>query len=334
MSIHQKHNRDTSDDEIDLGILWSKIKDFFRALVRGILAIIQFYIQKATLFSLLLVVGIGIGLLIHLFIPRAHSYMHQITIVPKYESTEYLYKSIENLNENLRNDDYHTLYGLTKEQFGLIKEVEIKPIIRVSDILDNLNSNYEGKEPPSAILVDLEEIEFEKEKFYDFYKQHQLTIYYTSEPENAEISEALTAFISKNPYFEKHRNVKITEYKRNLEANQNSLQFINSYLDKISQSEKNQDTNVVLYSNDEDIPTVATLLKQKELLLEQIGEQEEALAMDQDVLSIVRSNPILQQKSKLLYRYYILIPLLLFGAVSLYYLSKYISSAAKQFAYR
>ena len=124
--------------------------------------------------------------------------------------------------------------------------------------------------------------------------------------------------------------------KTNLEQNKKTLSFINSYLTNLSKNPSKASDEIVVYNAGRDpneVPTVtiASLLQQKENLMEMINEQEKALMFDKDVFTIVHHGAIISKRKELFNRTLFVIPMLFIGLVSLFYFLKYVSRSVNNF---
>lgn len=172
------------------------------------------------------------------------------------------------------------------------------------------------------------------EQFWDFYKQHKIYfIFKNNDKVNITLATAVFDHLKSNEYYKELASLTIQQTKSRLDQNKKTLAFVNEYLTNLSQYPPKTETGTVVMQNNEDTPvmTVASLLQQKELLMESINEQEMILKLDKAVIAVVDNSDIIAVKKKLLNRTLFILPLILFGLVSLFYFLIFISRKVTQF---
>lgn len=320
------------NEEIDVMQVFSMFKKFFKGFLRSVISVIRFYKKKWILFLILLVLGGAIGFFIDRNEDIQNEYIQEIIIEPKYNTTKFVYDFIEELDRSFNDDYFLEKLGINAENIKNLNKITIEPLIKGTDVLDNLQERYENREFFKDIMTAYEEDKLKEEEFRNFYKHHRLILKFKNKnTENTKISSSILKYIKSNEYYQNVMNFTIAQNKSSLEKNKKSLQFIDKYLDNLNNSPSSNSNELVVIANESEAPTIASLLKQKDLLLEEVNEQEKILVLDKEVLSVVDYGDIISTRKKLLNRTVFIIPLLLIGLVSLFYFLRYLNREIKEF---
>ena len=325
-----------SSEEIDLTQIFRIIKESFRKFLRLIVAVILFFKRKVILFSILLVVGLAVGFFIDQNAGTNTSYVQEIIIEPKYDSTKYIYDFIEELERNLADDLFLEKLKINPDSITNLKEIELTPIIKATDVLDNLQEKYKNQEFfKDVIETQLEGNELQSEKYRDLYKQHKLTLRFKNKSVgNSKIGVSIIEYIESNEHYSKLVSLTIKQTKLALEQNKTTLKFVDDYLSKLSQSSNAPDENGVIVTGGDGktlVMTAASLLEQKKSLIVTINKQEKVLAMDQELVSVVNDGGIVMKRKKLSKQMIFTIPICLIGLFSLLYFIKYLAREVNNF---
>ncbi len=322
------------NDEIDLNQLLKIIRRGSKSFLKSIVAVVLFYRKKWILFTILLVLGVGIGFFIDYYKQSSDEYLQEIIIEPKYNSTKYIYDFIWQFEDNIEDEEFLKKLKIDLKSIDNLKEIVINPVVKGTDVLDNLQERYENREFFKDLMNAYDDDLIEDERFRNFYKHHRLTFSFKNKKdENTKITAAVIQYLTSNEYYIKKSDFTLQQTKSSLEQNKVTLKFVNEYLDNLSKTPPKTETGVVVMQNNKDTPvmTVASLLQQKESLMEIINEQERIVTLDQDVLAIVDYGDIISVKKKLVSRKLFIIPLLFCGLVSFWYFVIYLSRSITSF---
>ncbi len=329
-------SNEIKNDEIDLIQLFKIFKESFRKFLKMILSVILFYKKKAVLFIVLLILGLGIGYFFDTYKDTSMSYNQEVIIEPKYNSTKYIYDFIEELKINIKDVSFLMKIGISEQSIKNVKEITIEPLIKGTDVLDNLQERYENREFFKDIMEAYDQNQVEDEKFRDFYKHHKLIFSYKNKSqENEQITKSILDFIKSNAYYKQLVETTLKQKKASIEQNKKSIQFIDDYLVNLSNNPLKAEKGAMIISNsNEELPTVsvASLLQKKEFLLELINEQERAIVFDKEIFSFVHYGDIITIKNKIVNRSLFSVPLLLIGLASFFFLFKYLFRKMNEFA--
>lgn len=305
-----------NSEEIDLGMVFKSLGNFFKNILKLIFSIILFYKRKWILFVGLMIIGIIGG---YIWDQRFSKevYTQDVILEPNFESTVYLYDFIDNFNQNFGNVDFLKSLGINQEKVKNLKKINIEPIIQHTDLIDYFKKVYSERDT-HHVMEELEPRLLENVKYRKFYKFHKLTFLFVGENENNErIAEFVLEKFRSNAYLQKKLSYEIDALSYNIKENKESLNFINKYLDRLNGESSEKEEQVVVFASEKDIPTVSSLLRQKDVLLEKIDELEEEFVLKKSLFSVLDFGELLNKTRSGLRKKIVLLPFLLIGVASL-----------------
>ena len=176
-----------------------------------------------------MIVGVAIGYLIDQNQEAKNEFTQEIIIEPKYNSTKYIYDFVEELENNFDDNTFLKKLGITSEEIESLKKITLEPLVKGTDVLDNLQERYENREFFKDIMEAYDEDKVEEEKFRDFYRHHRLLLVFKNNSnEMSKIADAILNYLKSNPYYKEVVNLTLQQNKTNLEQNRKTLSFINS----------------------------------------------------------------------------------------------------------
>jgi hypothetical protein len=128
--------------EIDLGEVFQKVKNFFESFIVNFFKLIKYIQKNIVKIGVIFIIGIILGFLLD---EVNVSYKQEIIVTPNVKSVDYLYKRIELLNSFLKEKDTNFLYKKGFRNIENIKKIEIKPIVDVFKFVESYketNSNF------------------------------------------------------------------------------------------------------------------------------------------------------------------------------------------------
>lgn len=225
----------TNSDEIDIGVLFSKIGDFFKSLGFGFLRFLALVrrvpLENKTLFIALILIGLAGG------------FWYSLTLKKKYYSTtmilssEYLNKrivdnTIKKLNLLAQEDGYQGLakeLNISSELAQDIQDFDARPFVAESELVEleilkeQLRSFQSDKKNEQVVQKVIERIEIENRHAYE------ITIRVYNPTVVGELEIALVNYFKNNDYLKKR--VEIT--KANRLARKQKLQRESQKLDSL-----------------------------------------------------------------------------------------------------
>lgn len=320
----QSSNNQNQSDEIDLGVLFDKLKSFFKSILIGIVMIFQFFWNHKIRLIILLVIGVGIQLL--LITKGEKIYVNEYFVRTNFGSTEYLYSKARSINSKLKSDDTLYLKKVFGKNYERVDELEVVPVVNVYNLV---NKSEENREIFELLLKEYGNLEFLEEDInVNEYPTHKIKLYINGEEENESISNLLFSFLSDNSYYEELKQTALVSYKEKLEQNKT----IRTQIDSIIKDQKGNnispklDKNGINFTGSQNLPE---LLAQKQGLLNNDLTLRNQLSSENEILKTIDSSFGVYDKEKT--PSYIKVPLLLVGLYLLIFLMRFVSKRIMKF---
>lgn len=296
MSAHQNIS---NPEEIDLGQLFAMVNRAVRRIIRTFFLVINFYKRKVFLFGGLLLVGVIGGYFLDQM-PSSKRYIREVTIEPNFQSTNYIYDFVDQFNGNFRKEEFRKSLGITSDQFEKLVAIEILPLKDYTNVLDYFKDNY-GEIKAFDVLRD-EDDTFDDVKKY--YKLHKLEFIFKGSPVwNEKDSQLFIELLKANPHFSKIQRFAVEELEKSLEETDKTIAYINKYIAKISENKSfgnsKKEESTVFLTNENEIPTVTSLLKQKDKLLEKRNSYKWSLNLKSAIINVVDRGEVLENERSL-----------------------------------
>lgn len=320
----QPSNQKITDDEIDLGVVFKGIQNFFKNILRGFFKIINFYYQHKFILLGLIILGGVLGYFYEQSTEK--TYTNDILVTPNFASSDYLYTKIEAIDNKLSADDSIFLKDVFKEHFESIKSLDIKPVVDIYNFVSRNESNQ--------VLF---ELLFEEEGNMDFienpinsrnFKYHHIYLEVEGKDYHKELSNALINYINDNSYFQDLKELSLDNLNLQLQENRGIIKQI----DSIIANEKNE-KSMVLGSSSlsfSDNEGLNDLLGKKKGLIEQQRDLQTAMVNQSEIVKVVDVNyKVLNDEDILKKDKTKLFPLLLIILYSLIFLLRFISKKVK-----
>lgn len=201
MSQHQ-----SAAEEVDLGFLFKGVRSFFRGLGKVIYNIIQVFLRNIILLAVILIVGVVLGYLLDSSSLR--TYENRLIVIPNFESVDYLYDIVDEINFKRQIKDAEGLKEIFGEDYEDFKKVEIEPI---PDIYNFITKSREN--------IDVFRILFENQKLDEFvenmvtskqYKYQRLKIFVAGD-QPFKLIDHFLEYLNTNEHFLAYQEV----YKEN-----------------------------------------------------------------------------------------------------------------------
>ncbi len=319
-------------DEVNLSYISKSIERRFKNLLKIGISVFLFYKRKWLLFLVLLIIGAITGYFLDSGLGFSKKYTQEIIIEPKYDTKEYIYDVVTSLKTKIKDSQFLEKIKLDSNSVKNLLQVEIAPIIRATDVLDNLHEKYGDKEYFYRIIESYDAQTLEDIRYQNFYKYHRLVFHFRDkDSENEIISMNILSYIRSNEYYQKILTQTIKQTEINLKKNKKTVEYIDAYLDKLTKLPLENDDELIVVGKESEIPTVSTLLTRKQNLLNTISTQEDELILNDELFDIVEKGDIFLSKITLFQKMKILIPIILFLAVSIIFLFKELPSRLERY---
>lgn len=312
------------DDEIDLGLVFKAIQNFFKKIILGIIKIIRFYYRHKFVFLGLIVIGVVLGYFWENSFEK--KYTNNLLVTPNFESTDYLYTKVESLNNKMEINDTIFLNTIFGKNYKSVKSIEVKPVVDIYNFVAEQESN-----------LDVFEVLFEEEANLEFldnpinsknYKYHNIIFKIEGEDNHKELSNALITYLNNNSFFNEIKEMSQSNLKINLEDTRNSIDQIDSILNNPGQQKSIRvEENELSLSDNTGFRDL--VIAKRELGKYAVLLQEDMITQT-DAIKLVDSNYKVIDKEELLNKSKIkLFPLVFVLLYSLIFLFRYISNKAK-----
>jgi hypothetical protein len=315
----------TNADEIDLGLIFSKIKNSFNNLLIRLYYGIQFLIKNWWVIGIILILGIASGYLYEKY--NKSGKITTIIIQTNFKSTSYVYSALNLLSYKLDDSDYLDQIGFNPE--GLITKIEIKPIVNIIELLEKTMYKYQAMEPLLE-KADFEDELLTSEVFFTDYKYHKIFLSTTSEADD-EVIQKLMDYLNSSSKYNKIKAVVVEEAKDQIIEINKTVQGINDIVNSISQSPSfnSRSEDIYIYTgNDIDI---AKLVENKTSILRNRERIRTEIIKYDDIVTVM-NNPSLHDKDKLLPLEQTTIPLYFIVAFLMYSYLKHQYKKVKKLA--
>ncbi|PKG44219.1 hypothetical protein [Psychroflexus sp. MES1-P1E] len=306
-----------ASDEIDLGVVFEKIKSFFKSILIGIIQIFQFFWKHKFVLAGLIVIGVGLQL--YLKSTSESIFSNQFLVKTNYSSTEYLYSKVNSINLKLKAGDSLYIKDLFGEHYDKVKEIEVVPVI---DVYGLVNKSKENKETFELLLDEFGNISFLSDEInINEYTTHKIKIYIEGQAYNEKISNRLYDHLASNSYYNELKTATLESYKERLQQNK----AIRTQIDSILKDQKENtlpklDNNAINFSGSQDLKE---LLNQKQELLLNDLSLRNRMSSNDEVLKIIDSSfGVFSEERN---QSYLIIPSIFLGIYFLFFFFRYLS---------
>jgi hypothetical protein len=297
-----------NNEEIDLGLVFKKIGDFYRTFLVRLYRGFHFVLRNWIVFLLLIVAGVLMGY--YLDKNTKASKETSLIVQINFDASNYVYDAIEQLNRKI--EDYDTIalakMGIFNKGELIVSAVTIEPVVNLLDILKTAPRNDRNIE----VLLDESQISDDlltTELFKSEYRAHRILISTSSKATDSDI-EDLMNYLNSNKILNRIKVTKIENTKRKIEYNTQSIAYLDSIF-KVTGSKtgtQKQTNQIYFNSYDSQTDNFYLMFREKRVIQNENEEMEiELLKYDHIVETL--NMPILQIK-KPTYSMKIVVPLL------------------------
>ena len=176
------------DQEMDLKDIFTLFQRTFYKFLALCFKAIDFIFKFWWIILLLIIAGAVVGF----FSKGKPTYRSEVVVQSNFDSQAYLYNAIKQFDENLSEKDSVFLRSVDLAlENTLIKSVEIKPVIDVMGLIEDIKTSDRTL---TTIIKELEvsdeEELFASDRFYTNYKYHKLTVDLASEEAKSQIAKS------------------------------------------------------------------------------------------------------------------------------------------------
>ncbi|NHN25600.1 hypothetical protein FIA58_007915 [Flavobacterium jejuense] len=272
----------SQDQEIDLGQVFQKIKDFFNFFLDSIFDFILFIKRNIIVLIILVAIGFGVGFFLD---KNNKAYSHTILVTPNFGSSDYLYAKIDLLNAKNKEKDTLFLNSIGIKDIENFGKIEIEPIIDVYKFIANKPENFDLIKL-MAEDGDLQKI-IENDITSKNYPIHNIKFSTKGTTNYKKTVEPILAFLNTSEYYESIKKQNLQNIQEKIIANDSTIVQINSLLNEFaSTSSNNQKNDKLVYYNENS--QLNDIIETKEALVEEQGNNR---------INLINSDKIIKEIS-------------------------------------
>lgn len=274
----------SNHEEVDLVYVIKKIKELIKSWIVLLFKAIDFAIKYWWALLLLIIIGLGIGYYAQENTDQAKN--AKMVVKVNFDSADYVYNTADMLNAKVRDLDSAFFVQNNFKNYYSIKDVAIKPIERLQDVVSNYEPNNRN------IEFVFKNLEFEEENAINNFvasdfKFHELTVKLSSKGEEEQVKEVIE-YINKNNLIQEMKASAVANIKEKLERNKKTLDQI----DKIMESYIVKDASVLTDNQvyidqglnfDRILLAKADIQKENDVLAEELVTSNEAVVVLGDI---------------------------------------------------
>jgi len=277
--MSQDHN-----DEIDLGVVFDKIKQTWNNILIFIYGLIRFVFKHWIVIILLIIGGAVAG---HYWQKATPAEKKATLIIQNnFNSTSYVYDAPETLQKKSRQGDGPFLkkYGFDKIE-GAVVEIEVEPIVNILELMEKTDNTGRSFEEYMT-QTDFEEDVLLSEIFYTEYNYHRITLTTTGEANNAFLQQVLV-FLNSNELFQGVKAITIAEVKSRIKNHEKSIKDIEGVFEAYVDSNEITPNAGQFYFKNNENNNLHQLLTEKQTIMEDIEALKVQLLKNENVVTII-----------------------------------------------
>lgn len=292
-----------TNDEIDLGFLFKKIKEGYYGMLIGLYGLSKTLIKLWYIVAILIVAGIALGYITERYGKK--EYESSLVVQIKQKSTAYIYDQIKYINKSLNNEAFLAKHDLKKEEIISFEMEAIPDFSEVLDDYENQNTNVIEYLLDNASAEDILRSEF----FRTSYRFHKIEVVFGEEHNEQTVNKLIAVLNSNKKYGEVTKFYDEFYPQKVQELTKMKIQ-IDSIIANYTTSKKARDpiSNIYIGEESENLPR---LIEYKTYLLRFLEEANYDAIFGKEKVNLVNEVPIV--KKTLFLRPLILYPLLLFA---------------------
>jgi hypothetical protein len=230
---NEKQPNPNPNDEIDLGVLFSKIKRGFNRLGNSLLrAFLRFYLYlKSNVFWLggIIVFGSSIGLMLEY--RQGELFEVNVLVKPSLDAKNYLYATIDDINTNIEAQDTAFLSSLGMD-IRRMDGFEIKIVSLKADNIEKLEKELQFLNVLKESGLDEFTEQLTNSILQDRATQELLITFYFTDPEiGEEYAQKIVNFLNINPYYKKLEQVLISNAEARILRNEELIAQVDGLIE-------------------------------------------------------------------------------------------------------
>ncbi|TKS57071.1 hypothetical protein [Mesohalobacter halotolerans] len=315
-----------NENEVDLGLVFGEIKRLLFYFLKTILSVFIFIYKHKFILLFLLLAGVISGY----FWDKSSkgNYETDLTLDTYYNSTDYLYNKIQAIETKIKQEDSLYLQQVFGNQYDLVKNVKIEPILDIYSFIAQSESN---KEIFELLLDEQDDVDKFLEKPLNSYNYplHRVKLIIKGNNHHKLISDKFISYINDNKYFNSIKEILLENYEQQLVQNNQILNQIDRIIDSVGKGKNSSIQKLMVSINENQI--LDDLLQRKKNLLTNDATLKTQIENQQEIIKIADANYTLEKNDKITDKdKKFLLPLFLIGFYMLIYFLKHLISKAKR----
>ncbi|SNY95019.1 hypothetical protein [Flagellimonas pacifica] len=310
----QPVNQNTSD-EIDLGQLFQMIGRGFNKIGIVFLRIFLYLKKNALILGGLIIVGFGIGYGLNKITTKKKKI--EVIVKPNFESKDYLYGAVQELEGKLKGKDTVFFRGLGINLEDLKKfEVEIAPM-KDNGGKSNLEEDLKYLEYIGDLKNDgpIKQV-IKNEVLSSSFVNHKIAFYFKNALEGEKAAHIIMDYINANPQFKELGNIYTNNAKEQIKENKILIDQIDKLVTNYTKALGNKSNGVdadgtVLLGGEQGL-NIPALLSQKKSLVKNNAEAKIDLEEMKETIKILNFGKPQEIEKSFFGKSIVLIPLVLF----------------------
>ena len=287
--------KQANNEEIDLGVVYNKIKEFANKFLVGVYRGIQFLIKHWWKLLILAVIGAITG---HFLDKNEGPSKETVFIVQNnFESTDYVYLAVNQLNQKLKEKDISFLKeaGFRTDTI-VIKSIEIQPIVNLIDLLTkSRNADYRSLETFIENTNYKDEL-LTSELFIPEYSHHKIFVTTSSKATKKDI-EHIINYLNSNEVFNTIKDIVKADTKVQIEQYKVTISKINEILGSQSNNRlEDKESSQLVVSTGTDYTDLYQLVYTKNSTMTKVVELESELTKYDNVVSLINKPVLVNSK--------------------------------------
>jgi len=304
---------DNKNEEVDIFYVLQKLKELLKRWNVLLFKGINFIIKRWYVLLVLIIVGAALG-----YYEKKNTEKDKkakVLLRINFDSVNYVYTSLELLNEKLSQGDNQFLKRIDYPNAPQeIKEFELTPIVNLKEIIAEYEANDRNFE---AIVknVDFPDKDDEERKisetFTSEYKYHLLEFGFTNEA-NQESVRKIIAYLNNNELLQELKEVSVRDIIEHVEYNKKTIEQIDKVLDTYITNESLPSPSSQIYVVDKNF-SINNIIEKKIELKQEIKDLNKYLVYSKDIVVMVNEPVVVKINRGLLDKKTILYPIAFVG---------------------
>lgn len=234
----------SNEQEVNLGDLFRLLKQIFKSIGSVFINFVSFVLKHAIVLIILVVIGTIAGYFLQNISDKLVK--TEMIVAADFNSAEYLYKSIDELQYKIKKEDEEILKALKINDTLTNLSFEITPLININEFTNEQEKYYEALNE-SNFLGD-EEKEGMIKRFSNFYR---IKLIHPEKLDSRLVLNQVLEIIRDNDYYKKVYTLNSKKIDFLINSNEFLISQIDSLVKNYSKENKNQPlpTSSVNYSN-------------------------------------------------------------------------------------